>query len=107
MRGIHDYLVGTWVVTYLVRERTPVTGELVEWLPLLTEPGSLLSGGLQYVVRFAPLLPPAITDTPTTHLSLLQYVLSFVVFFSFVPDSKKKAGQTNPEYPTNMQNKSV
>lgn len=58
-------------LTYLVRDRTPVTGELVEWLPLLTEPGSLLSGGLQYVVRFAPLLPPAIADTPTTHSSLV------------------------------------
>lgn len=56
---------------YLVRERTPVTGELVEWLPLPTEPGSLPSGGLQYVVRFAPLLPPAMADTPTVRWSLL------------------------------------
>lgn len=35
------------ISAHLVRDRTPVTGELVEWLPLLTEPGSLLSGGLQ------------------------------------------------------------
>lgn len=53
---------------YLVRDLTPVTGELVEWLPLLTEPGSPLSGGLQYVVRFAPLLPPAMADTLSTPL---------------------------------------
>lgn len=59
-------------LSYLVRDRTPVTGELVEWLPLLTEPCSLLSGGLQYVVRFAPLLPPAIADTPTAHFPQLR-----------------------------------
>lgn len=63
---------GAGQLSYLVRDRTPVTGELVEWLPLLTEPGSLLSGGLQYVVRFAPLLPPAIADTPTAHFSKLR-----------------------------------
>lgn len=52
----------TRVKVYLVRDLTPVTGELVGWLPLVTEPCSLLSGGLQYDVRFAPLLPPAIAD---------------------------------------------
>lgn len=55
-------------LTYLVRDLTPVTGELVVWFPFPTEPESLLNGGLQYVVRFAPLLPPAIVDTPTAHL---------------------------------------
>lgn len=50
------------VKVYLVRDLTPVTGELVGWLPLATEPCSLLSGGLQYDVRFAPLLPPAMAD---------------------------------------------
>lgn len=64
----------------LVRDRTPVTGELVEWLPLLTEPGSPLRGGLQYVVRFAPLLPPAMADTPTAHCSRL-----WVYFQDFSP----------------------
>lgn len=62
---------------YLVRDRTPVTGELVVWLPLPTEPGSLLRGGLQYVVRFVPLLPPAIADTPTLHRCQLCVWLDF------------------------------
>lgn len=59
--------------THLARDRTPVTGELVEWLPLLTEPASPLSGGLQYVVRFAPLRPPAIADRLTSK----SFVFSF------------------------------
>lgn len=69
-------------LTYLVRDLTPVTGELVVWFPLPTEPESLLNGGLQYVVRFAPLLPPAIVDTPTAHLFQLfwWYVLSVFLY---------------------------
>lgn len=48
------------------------------WLPLLTDPWSLLTGGLQYVVRFAPLLPPAIADKPTLHLaSCFQFVIPY------------------------------
>lgn len=62
---------GRWLLTHLVRDRTPVTGELVEWFPLPTEPGSLLSGGLQYVVRFAPRLPPAMADTCTSPVPAL------------------------------------
>lgn len=56
----------------LVLDRTPVMGELVEWFPLLMEPGSLLRGVLQYVVRFVPLLPPAIADSrPAVHFVYL------------------------------------
>lgn len=66
----------------LVRDRTPVTGELVEWFPLPIEPGSLLSGGLQYVVRFAPLLPPAIADTPTEHFESACLALQFITLSS-------------------------
>lgn len=80
--------------TYLVRERTPVTGELVVWLPLLTEPGSLLSGGLQYVVRFAPLLPPAIADTPTAHSSANLLELMISVLYP-LPVYIKTKGQTH------------
>lgn len=58
---------------HLARDRTPVTGELVEWLPLLTEPASPLSGGLQYVVRFAPLRPPAIADRLTSKSFMLSF----------------------------------
>lgn len=57
----------------LARDRTPVTGELVEWFPLVIEPCSLFSaGGLQYAVLFPPLLPPAIADTPTVHFRRLS-----------------------------------
>lgn len=70
-----DVLLPRWGVAYLVRDLTPVTGELVEWLPLLTEPGSPLSGGLQYVVRFAPLLPPAMADTLSSPLSAFCLLL--------------------------------
>lgn len=70
---------------HLVRDLTPVTGELVEWLPLPTEPVSLLSGERQYVVLFAPLLPPAIPD-PLFPLSIF---LHFYLVTLSIPAGKQ------------------
>lgn len=75
---------------HLVRDLTPVTGELVEWLPLPTEPVSLLSGERQYVALFAPLLPPAIPDP----LFPSQFLLHFYLITLKIPAGK----QITPSY---------
>lgn len=64
----------------------------MEWLPLPTEPVSLLSGERQYVVLFAPLLPPAIPDLLTPCLSAFELIVGYSLD-TYIRTKKPKSKQ--------------